>query len=387
MIKKLLLFTFLLSLQVYSQDERVQYRVSNTNLQGEFFKILAPSPIIGTVKSTEFMMNMPVKFTYYAGTGTRFSMFNSDGTFSTMNTSLFAQTANVYDKWASDTIYKPMSWFPDWDEVTDKPILFDGDYNSLINLPTLFSGAYDDLTGKPTIPTLVSQLTNDSGFITGFTELDPNVPAYSKSLSAFSVIKSDTDPLYKPISYTPTSLEVTTALGFTPLSVEVDGSVTNEIELASQTGQSGKILSTNGTVTSWVNPYSPPAKTYNYTPARSLVTTAAAANGFQVSSTTEAFGTYSVTISCAVQIGIVTNVEGYVVLEIAPTNSSTASDWKEVSRVSASQNISLAVALASTQKSGGSLSGMIPVGYYARLRSVNVSGSPTYVVNSGQEVY
>jgi hypothetical protein len=30
----------------------------------------------------------------------------------------------------------------------------------------LFSGDYDDLTNKPTIPTLTSQLTNDSGFIT-----------------------------------------------------------------------------------------------------------------------------------------------------------------------------------------------------------------------------
>jgi len=37
------------------------------------------------------------------------------------------------------------------------------------------------------------------------------------------------------------------------LSVEVDGSVTNEIELASQTGNSGKILTTNGTTTSWIN--------------------------------------------------------------------------------------------------------------------------------------
>ena len=44
--------------------------------------------------------------------------------------------------------------------------LFDGNYGSLSGTPTLFSGAYADLSGKPTIPSNVSDLTNDSGFIT-----------------------------------------------------------------------------------------------------------------------------------------------------------------------------------------------------------------------------
>lgn len=38
----------------------------------------------------------------------------------------------------------------------------------------------------------------------------------------------------------------------TYLTTEVDGSITNEIELPTQTGQSGKVLSTNGTTPSWV---------------------------------------------------------------------------------------------------------------------------------------
>ena len=44
-------------------------------------------------------------------------------------------------------------------------------YADVTGTPTLAtvatSGAYDDLTGRPTIPTATSQLTNDSGFITG----------------------------------------------------------------------------------------------------------------------------------------------------------------------------------------------------------------------------
>ena len=39
-------------------------------------------------------------------------------------------------------------------------------YNDLEDKPTLFSGAYKDLTGKPTIPTLTSELENDSNFTT-----------------------------------------------------------------------------------------------------------------------------------------------------------------------------------------------------------------------------
>lgn len=50
---------------------------------------------------------------------------------------------------------------------------FSGSYNDLTNKPTLFSGNYNDLSNKPTIPSKTSDLNNDSGFITGYTETDP----------------------------------------------------------------------------------------------------------------------------------------------------------------------------------------------------------------------
>ena len=128
------------------------------------------------------------------------------------------------------------------------------------------------------------------------------------------------------------------------------------------------------------------AHSFNNTASHSIVSTAAAANGFQVSSSRDSLVNYSVTITTAVQIGVITSVDGYVVLEIAPTNSSTAGDWIEIGRTPQAQNVSLAIALASTQKGGGQIGGIIPAGYYARLRSVNVAGTPTYAYNSGQEV-
>ena len=53
----------------------------------------------------------------------------------------------------------------DYDDLTDKPDL--SVYAQSADLSAVAtSGSYTDLTGKPTIPTAVSQLTNDSGFLT-----------------------------------------------------------------------------------------------------------------------------------------------------------------------------------------------------------------------------
>lgn len=46
------------------------------------------------------------------------------------------------------------------------------------------TGSYNDLSNKPTIPTVptnVSAFNNDAGYLTGYTETDPTVPAWAKS--------------------------------------------------------------------------------------------------------------------------------------------------------------------------------------------------------------
>lgn len=126
------------------------------------------------------------------------------------------------------------------------------------------------------------------------------------------------------------------------------------------------------------------ARSFNNTASHSIVTTAAAANGFQLSTTRDATVNYSVTIiSTATIAGSAT---GYVALEIASTNSTTAGDWVEIGRTPNGQAVSLAVVLQSVSTGGGQVGGMVPAGYYARLRSVNTAGTPSYSYNSGQEV-
>lgn len=116
---------------------------------------------------------------------------------------------------------------------------------------------------------------------------------------------------------------------------------------------------------------------------RSIVT-GTGATGFQPSSTRDAFVSYSLTIATTATIG--GSASGTVVLEVAPTNSATAGDWVEVARFTNGQSVSLALALQSVQTLAGQVNGMVPAGYYAKLRSINNSGTPTYTYNSGREV-
>lgn len=96
-------------------------------------------------------------------------------------------TSGSYDD-LSDTPTIPAAQVnSDWDassgvaQILNKPTLAtvatSGSYSDLSDTPTLAtvatSGSYNDLTNTPIIPTAVSELTNDSGYLTSFTESDP----------------------------------------------------------------------------------------------------------------------------------------------------------------------------------------------------------------------
>lgn len=70
-----------------------------------------------------------------------------------------------------DIRYKPLSYLPDWTDITGKPSFFNGDYNSLSN--------------RPFIPTNTNDLTNGAGFISS--EIDPTVPSYVKSITTSNI--------------------------------------------------------------------------------------------------------------------------------------------------------------------------------------------------------
>lgn len=188
-------------------------------------------------------------------------------------------------------------------------------------------------------------------------------------------------------SYVTNSSLTTTLGGYVPTTrnitingIAFDLSANRSWTTPNTTYTAGFGLDLTGTV------FSLSARTVNNAPGRSIVTTAAAANGFQVSSIKEADISYSVSINTSVSLS--GNSSGYVVLEICPTNSATAGDWIEVSRVSSGQSGTLVIGLTLNQLAGAPISATkVTPGYYARIRSVNLAGTPTYALTSQREVY
>ena len=56
-----------------------------------------------------------------------------------------------------------------YSDLLNKPTLFSGDYNDLTNKPVDLVTSWNDITNKPEIPTNISDLVNDSGFVTNGT--------------------------------------------------------------------------------------------------------------------------------------------------------------------------------------------------------------------------
>ena len=105
------------------------------------------------------------------------------------------ETDPVFNSWNkdyNDLTNKPTLFSGSYNDLTNKPTLFDGNYNSLTNKPTLFDGAYSSLTGKPT---LLSQFTNDPGFLTSYTETDPTIYSWAKASTKPSYTASEVSAL------------------------------------------------------------------------------------------------------------------------------------------------------------------------------------------------
>lgn len=103
-------------------------------------------------------------------------------------------------------------YVPSWGSISGKPTFFSGSYLDLTNVPSLFPTNIANVNG---LQVALDSKQASGSYLT--TETDPTVPSYAKGLTSFSVIKSSTDALYKPIGYAPSNGEVLSALGFTPV--------------------------------------------------------------------------------------------------------------------------------------------------------------------------
>lgn len=133
------------------------------------------------------------------------------------------------------------------------------------NAKSNFSGEYDDLTGKPTIPSKTSELTNDSGFLTSYTETDPTVPSHVKNITSENIsswnAKSDFSGSYEdltdiPSSFAPSS-HTHTMSEITDLSIPSKTS-----DLTNDSGFLTSYTETDPTVPAWAKAENKPS--YNY---------------------------------------------------------------------------------------------------------------------------
>lgn len=136
----------------------------------------------------------------------------------------------------------------DYSKVSGAPVLsqvaLDGQYSSLLGIPSTFAPSAHTHTPAQVGLGNVNNTADIDKPISAATQLALDaIPAYAKSLTAFSVIKSSSDLLYKGIAYTPTSAEVIASLGYTPY----NGS-TNPNGYVTQSGARTAIsLTTTGT--------------------------------------------------------------------------------------------------------------------------------------------
>lgn len=112
-------------------------------------------------------------------------------------------------------------------------------------------------------------------------------------------------------------------------------------------------------------------------------TTKALNTCFQVSSTRDAYVNYAVDISTS--LSLTTGQQGTVYLELF-NNSGCTTGTQEVTRFVNGQTGTLTIGLALTQNVTGSLHGFIPAASYAKLRTENNTGTPTFTSRPGQEV-
>lgn len=119
-------------------------------------------------------------------------------------------------------------------------------------------------------------------------------------------------------------------------------------------------------------------------PVKSQASAARSLNtAFQISTTRDADVRYSV--QCTITASISGGQQCDVILEIA-SDSAFTSNVQTLGIVGTGQTYTLAVALQGVAPQTAQVTGYVPAGYYARLRTVNVTGSPTYQFRAGQEV-
>lgn len=423
-MKKLIVFLFIFPSLSYGAAFELYVNQRNIGNSATITRTVpVPALNVNSVLGVSQLDNLPVLWKL----GTSIGVFNGElisnpEWTSVLNKPAFSAVSASGDY--NDLINKPTGSQvnSDWsatsgpEEILNKP--------SLATVAT--SGAYADLSGLPSIP--AAQVNSDWSAASGIGEV-LNKPT---TLAGYGI--SDAYPLAgNPSGFLSgiTSGQVTGALGFTPYSaanpsgfvgqsgarsavsltttgtggVATYNSSTGVLNvpnyapgtgtvtsITAGTGLSGGTITTSGTISL---PSTGTAGSYSgvTTDAQGRVTsgtirsqagaTRSLNTAFQISSSRDANVQYAV--QTTITASIAGGQDGDVFLDIASDSGFTA-NVQSLDVAPCSQTYTLAIALQGVQKCAAQVRGFVPAGYYARIRTVNNTGTPAYLFRLGQEV-
>lgn len=215
--------------------------------------------------------------------------------------------------------------------------------SQILNKPSLATvattGAYADLTGKPTIP--AAQVNSDWNAVSGAAQI-----------------------LNKPTLNSGTVTSVTAGTGLSGGTITNSGTIslpnigTSGTYATVTTDAQGRVVSGTG------RSFTRPSRTLN--------------TAFQISTTRDAWVVYTVDVS--VTSLLLAGTSGRVYLEYADNSAMTTN----VVTVNSTPNATGGV-LNVTNLGGGNVTGWIPAGKWARIRTVNVTGTPTFTIQPDQQ--
>ncbi|MFJ3117815.1 hypothetical protein ACIPI6_14870 [Pseudomonas protegens] len=262
-----------------------------------------------------------------------------------------------------------------WADITGKPTF----------AVVATSGVYGDLVGIPTTFTPAAH-THSAGDVVSGTLATARLPALS--ISQTTGLQTALDSKFAtPAGTTEQYVRGDGILAAFP--AIPGGTVTG---VTAGAGLSGGTITTTGTISM---PNTGTAGSYANvtTDAQGRVTagnnrsqaaaTRSLNTAFQVSASRDAWVSYSVQIT--VTASIAGGQNGDVVLEIASDSGFTA-NVQTIAISGLGQTYTLAIALQGIQPQTGVVTGYVPAGYYARLRTVNITGAPSFTYRAGQEV-
>lgn len=281
------------------------------------------------------------------------------------------------------------------------------------------SGSYTDLSSKPSIPTAVSQLTNDSGFITSSAlssyvqntrtvnghALSADIIVTKSDVGLSNVVNSDTTTTAN-ITDSSNKRFVTNAYltilsntsgtntgdqdlsGLTPKTTTVNGHPLSANITVSYSDLTGKpSLATVATSGSYSDLSGTPAipNVTRTTSASTLSLVATGATGTQISATKDSTVRYTVSTSTTSTIG--GPATSVVTLKICATNSATEGDWTSIGIIESDQTITLAITLQSIQVVKGQITADVPAGWYVKLVNTGTGTHSESFVSGQKTIY